>query len=71
MNIYLVESGFVGTYVHACTVGTAVNRSRFGKLQETIGLRVQLIRENVSKKEWEKFKETINSPVPNKKVNNE
>lgn len=62
MNIYQVDSGLKSYFVHSCTIGTAINRSGFGKEKRTIGIKVTLIKKNVTKKQWEEFKQN-QSPV--------
>jgi hypothetical protein len=57
MNIYQVDSGLKSYFVHSCTVGTAINRSGFGKEKRTIGIKVTLIRRNVTKEQWKEFRE--------------
>lgn len=61
MNIYRVDSGLTSWWVHACTVGTAINRTPFGKLQRTISIRIELVKKDATDQQWLDFKAQINA----------
>jgi hypothetical protein len=61
MNIYKVSAGLKSWHVHACTVGTAINRTSLGKLKRDIVIHVELIEKNADNKRWNEFKQNINA----------
>lgn len=57
-SIWKIDSVGEHWFVHACKIGTAINRTPIGNAKRNVDIRVELIKKNATKADWENFKTT-------------